>query len=109
MAPWRLLALCAGARAVPLELSGEAFYEAVGRSPDTAWLVLFHAPWCGACRALLPEWEALAGSWAGPARLATVDAVAEPSLAERHGVSGYPTLIDVRGGLALFYDGVRYQ
>ena len=97
------------AAASPLALSGPAFYEAIGGSAgaEAGWFILFHAPWCGHCKALQPEWAALAEGYTGRAHLAEVDVDADAQIAERHDVNGYPTLLDIRGGRFIAYTGGR--
>ena len=56
-----------------------------------AVLVDFYADWCGPCQMLAPVLERLAGEV--PAAVAKVDTDAHPSLAERYGVRGLPTLV----------------
>ena len=59
-------------------------------------LVKFHAPWCGHCQAIAPEFAAAADSLAEQgveAKLAQVDAVEHENLAAEHGVEGYPTFL----------------
>ncbi|XP_025901511.1 protein disulfide-isomerase A5, partial [Nothoprocta perdicaria] len=59
-------------------------------------LVMFHAPWCGHCKKMKPEYEKAAeflhASSDGPGVLAAVDATVNKALAERYHISGFPTL-----------------
>jgi len=73
-------------------------------------IVEFYAPWCGHCKSLEPEWSAAAKkvSKLNPkVLLAKVDAEKHKDLAEKYGVSGYPTIKIFKKGKAEEYDGPR--
>jgi len=73
-------------------------------------IVEFYAPWCGHCKSLAPEWAAAAGKTRKlkPAiLLAKVDADAHRDLAERYGISGYPTIKIFENGAVSDYEGPR--
>jgi len=74
------------------ELTPDNFDEVVGK--DQAVLVAFKAPWCGHCKALVPEYTKLGKAVAGNKKVvvAKVDADAHSALGSRFGVSGFPTI-----------------
>ncbi|GAB1300234.1 Protein disulfide-isomerase A5 [Apodemus speciosus] len=59
-------------------------------------LVMFHAPWCGHCKKMKPEFESAAEVLHGDAE--TVDATVNEALAERFHISAFPTLKYFKNG-----------
>jgi len=97
-------AKCAACKAALLPLavpnavrSAEDFDELVRDSP-TPVLVDFWAAWCGPCRAVAPELQALARQRSGSIVVAKVDTEALPEVASRFGIRSIPTMVLFRGG-----------
>eukprot|EP01039_Chlorochromonas_danica_P002387 gene2387-2619_t len=75
-----------------IELTSETFADHVDGSSNI--LVEFYAPWCGHCKNLAPEWK-IAGETFQPSddiKIAAIDATGAQEIAEKYGVSGYPTI-----------------
>ncbi|MEE6515838.1 hypothetical protein FKM82_024921 [Ascaphus truei] len=57
---------------------------------------MFHAPWCGHCKKMKPDFEkaaeTLQGAGNGAGVLAAVDGTAHRALSERFHISGFPTV-----------------
>lgn len=61
-------------------------------------LVDFSAPWCGPCRRMEPELEAIAQEFAGKATVVKVNVDESPDLANAYGVQGIPNITFLKGG-----------
>ncbi|KAI3916222.1 hypothetical protein MKW98_004663 [Papaver atlanticum] len=74
-------------------LTGENFNEIV-LDETKGVLVEFYAPWCGHCKSLAPIYEKVASAYKleGDVVIANLDADKHKDLAERYGISGFPTL-----------------
>ena len=87
-------------------LTNNNFTQVVSKSE--LMLVEFYAPWCGHCKRLAPEYTKAARDLEKHnIALAKVDATEESELAEKYGVSGYPTLKVMRAGKDYDYTGPR--
>ncbi|CAG2167755.1 unnamed protein product [Oppiella nova] len=74
-----------------IELNPTNFESKVIDSTDI-WIVEFFAPWCGHCKALVPEYTKAAAALKGVVKVGSVDADAHNSLGSRFGVRGFPTI-----------------
>ena len=61
-------------------------------------LVDFWATWCAPCRMLEPTVAAVAEKFAAAARVVKVNVDDNPSISQRYGIKGIPTLILFKGG-----------
>jgi thioredoxin 1 len=73
------------------------FEEKVLKS-DQPVLVDFWAEWCGPCRRIAPDVEALATEMAGQARVYKLNVDTDPDIASRYGVMSIPALMVFKGG-----------
>ena len=79
------------------EVSDGSFDKDVLQS-DRPVLVDFWAPWCAPCRMLAPTVEAVAEQYATSARVVKLNVDDNPSVSQRFGIKGIPTLILFKGG-----------
>ena len=79
-------------------LTDETFSDFVDESDQQPVIVEFYAPWCGHCKALAPTYARLAEEYKDKAKFAKIDATAFKTLAQAHGVKGYPTILWFKGG-----------
>lgn len=71
-------------------------------------LVDFWAAWCGPCRMVAPELEALAEAYGGAIKVVKVDVDANPIVASQYRVQGIPTLgLFERGAMTKQLVGAR--
>jgi thioredoxin 1 len=79
------------------EVTDSSFEKEVLQA-DRPVLVDFWAPWCAPCRMIAPTVEALAKEYSESAGVVKVNVDDNPSISQRFGIKGIPTLI-------LFKDG----
>jgi len=78
-------------------VSEQTFEQEVLRS-DLPVLVEFGAEWCGPCKIVAPELEALARELAGKANIVQVDVDHSPRIAQAMRIQSVPTFIVFQGG-----------
>ncbi|WP_186144608.1 thioredoxin [Burkholderia gladioli] len=76
----------------------EASFEADVTQNSRPVLIDFWAEWCGPCKALAPTLEKVARNFEGKVDIVKVNVEEHPSLRERFGVRGIPTLVLMNGG-----------
>jgi thioredoxin 1 len=80
-----------------LEINDNNFEKDVLQS-DKPVLVDFWAPWCAPCRMLAPTVEAVAEKYNGNAAVVKLNVDENPSVSQRYGIKGIPTLILFKNG-----------
>ena len=79
------------------EVTDSSFEKDVLQSAKPV-LVDFWATWCAPCRMLEPTVDAVAEKFAATARVVKVNVDDNPSISQRYGIKGIPTLILFKGG-----------
>ena len=79
------------------EVSDHSFENDVLKA-DQPVLVDFWAAWCAPCRMLAPTVDAVAEKYNGSAKVVKVNVDENPSVSQRFGIKGIPTLILFKGG-----------
>ena len=79
------------------EVSDASFEKDVLQS-EVPVLVDFWAAWCAPCRMLAPTVEAVAERYSSTARVVKLNVDENPSVSQRYGIKGIPTLILFKGG-----------
>jgi thioredoxin 1 len=76
----------------------DSSFEKDGLQSDKPVLVDFWAAWCAPCRMLAPTVDAIAEKYSANARVVKVNVDDNPSISQRYGIKGIPTLILFKGG-----------
>jgi len=76
----------------------DSTFETEVLGSDKAVLVDFWAEWCGPCRMLAPSLEAVAEEYDGKAGVYKMNVDENPSVPQKYGIRGIPTLIVFKGG-----------
>ena len=85
----------------PINADPEAF-AAITRDAKVPVLVDFWAPWCGPCRSIAPEVDALASEMAGNAIVLKVNTEEHPDLAAQFRIQAIPNFVVMREGNVVF-------
>lgn len=75
-----------------------ANFEAEVLKADLPVIVDFWATWCGPCRMLAPELEALAAEKAGVVKVGKVNVDENPELCAKYGITSIPAVFVFKGG-----------
>jgi protein disulfide-isomerase-like protein len=67
-------------------------FEALVDNSTDVWLLEYYAPWCGHCKQLAPTYKKVAASLKGKVRVGAIECDANPELAKRAGITGFPSL-----------------
>ena len=78
--------------------AGDGNYRDVVEESSVPVLVDLWAPWCGPCHLVSPALEQLANDFAGKVKLVKINVDESPSISQRFGVQGIPTLLVTRKG-----------
>jgi thioredoxin 1 len=61
-------------------------------------LLEFYADWCGPCKMVAPELEALSKEWSGKAKIVRVNVDQQRDLAQKYNITGIPAFVVLKGG-----------
>jgi len=76
----------------------DANFETEVMKSNVPVLVDFWAEWCPPCRAMSPIVESLATKFSGNAKIVKLNVDDNPSVTQRFGIKGIPTMIVFKGG-----------
>jgi thioredoxin 1 len=79
------------------EVNDQSFEQDVLQSGQPV-LVDFWAPWCAPCRMIAPIVEAVADEHKGAATVVKLNVDENPTVSQRYGIKGIPTIILFKGG-----------
>ena len=68
-------------------------------------MIVVYANWCGHCKNLKPEWNSMVEN--SRAHVVAVDSDKQPDVATQLGAQGYPTILGMKNGQTIPYEGDR--
>lgn len=81
-----------------LNITNQAEFEDKVLKSTQPVVVDFWAPWCGPCKMVAPELEAVAEAYTGKAVVAKVNIDEQPQIAGQYNVMGIPTMVVLKAG-----------
>ena len=75
-----------------------ADFETTVLKSEVPVLVDFWAPWCGPCRRIAPELDAVAEQLGDKVKIVKLNVDEEPELAGQYGIQSIPALLIFKGG-----------
>lgn len=64
-------------------------------------VVVFSAPWCGACKLLKPVLEKISNKYAGTIKFAVINTDVSPTLKDKYKIRSLPTILFIQNGKLL--------
>ena len=81
-----------------IAINSEADFDQKVLEAGLPVLIDFWAPWCGPCKMVAPEVEAVAEAYSGRAVVCKVNVDEQPEIANRFEIKSIPTLVIVANG-----------
>tara|TARA_B110000037_G_C16736869_1_gene349475 strand:+ start:78 stop:539 length:462 start_codon:yes stop_codon:yes gene_type:complete len=79
-------------------LKGKINLEAFENSEEPS-VVLFHAPWCGHCKKLMPTWNNIMSNNKSKIKIIKINCDKHKDISKKYGIKGFPTIKYLPNGL----------